>query len=116
MNRRRLRFPQMAVRCSWCKALVGELCVNPSTGRAKRDETHDTRLRTWVIDTTTCTETGCEAAPGSPCTTNTGTALTTHVHPARDDAAHRAYAAQHTHDQQLSLPVGTSRLDDHHTR
>ncbi|WP_046500754.1 zinc finger domain-containing protein [Streptomyces odonnellii] len=115
MNRR-LRFPQMAVTCTWCHAPAGDLCTNPSTGRLRGHDTHDIRRRTWVIDTTTCTETECEAAPGSPCTTSTGIPLTTHVHPVRDDAAHRAYAAQHAHDQQLSLPVGASRLDDHDTR
>ncbi|MFJ2183414.1 hypothetical protein ACIOJG_22615 [Streptomyces anulatus] len=66
---RTTRFPQMAVRCSWCSAPQGQLCTNPATGREQRNRTHDARRTTWVIQTTTCPV--CAAAPGHACFTTT---------------------------------------------
>lgn len=89
------RFPQLAVRCTWCKAPAGELCTNPAIGTTWRDKTHDSRRTTWVIETATCPV--CEAAPGHACFA-TPIALRvplTTPHPERITAADRAHTANH---------------------
>lgn len=99
----RFRFPQLAFRCAWCHAPVGELCTNPARGRTRGDDTHDMRRTSWVIGTATCPF--CEAAPGSPCMARPP-ALRTALpmpHPGRAEAAQAAYAAQHSTDQQLTI-------------
>jgi hypothetical protein len=86
------RFPQLAVRCDWCKAPVGEFCTNPRTGRARRSDTHTTRLDRWVTDIATCP--ACEGAPGHPCAGPGG--MPGPVHEGRRTAAARAYTANTT--------------------
>ncbi|TXL91622.1 hypothetical protein [Streptomyces sp. IB2014 016-6] len=101
----RLRFPQLAVSCSWCHAPAGDLCTNPSTRRPRGDDTHHARYLHWVISTSTCPD--CAAAPNSPCMT-TAPALRTTLpipHPSRETAAADTYAAQHAHNQQLQIAI-----------
>ncbi|MFF9312192.1 hypothetical protein ACF1BS_14900 [Streptomyces sp. NPDC014748] len=80
--RRRYRFPQMAVRCPWCRAAVGELCTNPRGTKTRRADTHDARRLAWLM-TNECAE--CHATPGTPCTTTDdgNTIPLPDVHPAR---------------------------------
>ncbi|WP_262702003.1 MULTISPECIES: zinc finger domain-containing protein [Streptomyces] len=90
-SRRPLRFPQMAIRCPWCRAAPGELCTNARGRRPRRADTHAARRIAWVVETTTCPVAACESAPGSPCrSSTTKLALATGVHPERDTAAERA--------------------------
>ncbi|GFH36593.1 hypothetical protein SCWH03_28240 [Streptomyces pacificus] len=79
----------MAVRCTWCRAPVGELCTTPSNGRPHRGGTHDVRRIDWAM-TTQCPE--CRATPGHPCTTTAHGQLThlDDVHPARTHTTHRS--------------------------
>lgn len=81
-RQRRYRFPQMAVRCPWCHASVGELCTNPRGTKARRADTHDARRIAWCM-TTQCTE--CNAPVGQPCTATLHDALVNlpDVHPSR---------------------------------
>ncbi|MEU3162225.1 zinc finger domain-containing protein [Streptomyces griseoincarnatus] len=76
------RFPQMAVRCPWCKAGVGDLCTNPRGTVARRADTHDARRLAWAM-TTRCAE--CHAPAGQSCTTEVQGQLVAlpDVHPTR---------------------------------
>ncbi|GAA2946500.1 hypothetical protein GCM10020227_11740 [Streptomyces flavovirens] len=92
---RTARFPQLAVRCTWCKAPAGQLCTTPSNGKEQRTFTHDARHITWVVQTATCPD--CTAAPRHACFTSPGgfrVPLAT-PHPERITAADRAHTANH---------------------
>ncbi|MFC7869673.1 hypothetical protein ACFUS2_00735 [[Kitasatospora] papulosa] len=91
---RTARFPQLAVRCSWCAAPTDQLCTNPATGLSWHNKTHDARRIDWVIKTTTCPV--CASAPGYSClTTRPPLMPLTSPHPERITAADRAHTATH---------------------
>ncbi|WP_405676861.1 hypothetical protein OG292_19670 [Streptomyces sp. NBC_01511] len=100
----RLRFPQLAVRCSWCHAAPGDLCTNPQSSRPRGTGTHDARRIAWLM-TSVCPE--CHATPDQPCTAHiSGNNIPLpDVHPSRTTAAEAAYATQHAHDQQLQIAI-----------
>lgn len=60
-----LRYRQMTVRCTWCRAAAGELCTNQRGDKQRRDGVHEARIHTWVISKSTCPT--CTATPGKPC-------------------------------------------------
>ncbi|ELP71013.1 hypothetical protein PV735_05485 [Streptomyces turgidiscabies] len=80
-QRKPYRFTAMSVKCTWCKAPVGELCRNQRGTLARQQDTHEARGTEYDrVMSTRCPERICQAHPGHPCT------ITPDIHQARTTA------------------------------
>ncbi|MFJ5217238.1 hypothetical protein ACIP98_21255 [Streptomyces sp. NPDC088354] len=107
MTGRPLRWPELAVACSWCHAQPEALCTNQRGTREKRDGTHEQRRAAWVIAHVACPD--CEQPVGAPCRAATAGLTLTGVHASRDAEAVRTQPAARTPrvealGDQLSIP------------